>query len=53
MSRFDVQVQEIENDPMRYVSETAVIDCESLSGVDHLQPRVRLILVYFEQERVP
>lgn len=37
MPRFDVQVEEVEDDPMRQVTKTAIIDGNSLASIIHLQ----------------
>jgi len=35
-SGFDVEVQEIENDPIREIAEAAVVHDKPLAGIDHL-----------------
>lgn len=35
-SRFNVEVQEVENDTVREITKAAVIDDKSLSSIDHL-----------------
>lgn len=33
----DMHVEQVEDDPMREVSEAAVVDHEALASIDHLQ----------------
>jgi hypothetical protein len=35
-SRFNVEVQEVENDAVREIAKAAVVDDKALSSIDHL-----------------
>ena len=35
-SRFNVEVQQVENDAVREIAKAAIVDDKSFSGIDHL-----------------
>jgi hypothetical protein len=38
MSRLDVQVHQVEDYSVGQIAKTAVVDDQTLSGIDHLKP---------------